>query len=64
MSAPALAESAVVFITVGTPPADDGGADLSHIEAAARSIGALIEKYTVIVNKSTVPIGTGRMVEG
>ncbi|MDR0710373.1 MAG: UDP-glucose/GDP-mannose dehydrogenase family protein, partial [Spirochaetaceae bacterium] len=61
--APALAESAVVFITVGTPPADDGGADLSHIEAAARNIGALIEKYTVVVNKSTVPIGTGRIVE-
>jgi UDPglucose 6-dehydrogenase len=62
--APALAESAVVFITVGTPPADDGGADLSRIEAAARNIGALIEKYTVIVNKSTVPVGTGRIVEG
>jgi UDPglucose 6-dehydrogenase len=62
--APALAESTVVFITVGTPPALDGGADLSYIEAAARSIGAYIEKYTVVVNKSTVPIGTGRLVEG
>jgi UDPglucose 6-dehydrogenase len=62
--APALTESTVVFITVGTPPADDGGVDLSHIETAARNIGAHIEKYTVVVNKSTVPIGTGRMVEG
>jgi UDPglucose 6-dehydrogenase len=62
--APALVKSAVVFITVGTPPAPDGGADLSRIEAAVRHIGALIEKHTVIVNKSTVPIGTGRMTEG
>jgi UDPglucose 6-dehydrogenase len=60
---PALTESTVIFITVGTPPTPDGGVDLSHIEAAARSIGALIKKYTVIVNKSTVPPGTGRMVE-
>jgi UDPglucose 6-dehydrogenase len=59
----ALAKSTVVFITVGTPSSDDGGADLSHIKAAARQIGALVEKYTVIVNKSTVPIGAGRMVE-
>jgi UDPglucose 6-dehydrogenase len=58
----ALRESAVVFIAVGTPPADDGSADLAHVEAAARRIGTLIDKYTVIVNKSTVPIGTGRKV--
>jgi UDPglucose 6-dehydrogenase len=60
--AAALAKSSVVFIAVGTPPADDGGADLSHVEAAARQIGALITDYTVIVDKSTVPIGTGRKV--
>ena len=58
----ALRESAVVFIAVGTPPADDGSADLAHVESAARRIGTLIDKYTVIVNKSTVPIGTGRKV--
>ncbi|MDR1288217.1 MAG: UDP-glucose/GDP-mannose dehydrogenase family protein [Treponema sp.] len=63
-TAQALIKSTVVFITVGTPPSDDGGADLSALEAAARSIGAFIEKYTVVVNKSTVPIGAGRMVEG
>jgi UDPglucose 6-dehydrogenase len=62
--APALRESNVVFIAVGTPPADDGSADLAYVEAAARQIGTLIDKYTVIVDKSTVPIGTGRKVSG
>jgi len=62
--AAALRESTVVFIAVGTPPTDDGGADLSHVEAAARQIGSLMDKYTVIVDKSTVPIGTGRKVQG
>ena len=60
----ALNETNVVFIAVGTPPAEDGSADLSHVEAAARQIGTLIDKYTVIVDKSTVPIGTGRKVAG
>jgi len=58
----ALKECNVVFIAVGTPPADDGSADLVYVEGAARQIGSLIEKYTVIVDKSTVPIGTGRKV--
>jgi len=58
----ALKESNVVFIAVGTPPADDGSADLAYVEEAARQTGALIDKYTVIVNKSTVPVGTGRKV--
>jgi UDPglucose 6-dehydrogenase len=58
----ALAQSGVVFIAVGTPPADDGSADLNYVEEAARQIGSLIDKYTVIVNKSTVPLGTGRKV--
>jgi len=60
----ALKECNVVFIAVGTPPADDGSADLSYVEAAARQIGSLITAYTVIVDKSTVPIGTGRKVAG
>jgi UDPglucose 6-dehydrogenase len=60
--AAAIKKSDVVFIAVGTPPAEDGSADLSHVEAAARQIGMLIDKYTVIVDKSTVPIGTGRKV--
>jgi UDPglucose 6-dehydrogenase len=58
----AVRENNVVFIAVGTPPAEDGGADLSHVEAAAREIGRLIDAYTVIVDKSTVPIGTARKV--
>jgi len=58
----ALKESNVVFIAVGTPPADDGSADLVYVEEAARQTGALIDKYTVIVDKSTVPVGTGRKV--
>ncbi|MCL2139915.1 MAG: UDP-glucose/GDP-mannose dehydrogenase family protein [Treponema sp.] len=60
--AEALNASNVVFIAVGTPPAEDGSADLTYIETAARQIGSLIEKYTVVVNKSTVPVGTGRKV--
>jgi UDPglucose 6-dehydrogenase len=52
----------VTFIAVGTPPADDGSADLGYAEQAARGIGQFIEKYTVIVDKSTVPVGTGRKV--
>jgi UDPglucose 6-dehydrogenase len=61
-TAAAVKESDVVFIAVGTPPADDGSADLVYVQAAARQIGSLIEKYTVIVNKSTVPVGTGKKV--
>jgi len=58
----AVKKSDIVFIAVGTPPAADGGADLVHVETAARQIGSIIDKYTVIVNKSTVPVGTGRKV--
>ena len=60
----ALKDSNVVFIAVGTPPADNGSADLVYVEEAARQIGRLIDKYTVIVDKSTVPIGTGKKVFG
>jgi UDPglucose 6-dehydrogenase len=62
--AEAIKKNDVVFIAVGTPPAEDGGADISHVETAAREIGRLINTYTVVVNKSTVPIGTGRRVAG
>ncbi len=54
----ALAGSEVVFIAVGTPPGEDGSADLSHVLSVAREIGALISGYLVIVTKSTVPAGT------
>jgi UDPglucose 6-dehydrogenase len=58
----ALEKSEVVFIAVGTPPAEDGSADLSHVERAAREIGSCIQGYKVIVNKSTVPVGTGEKI--
>jgi UDPglucose 6-dehydrogenase len=58
----ALKASSVVFIAVGTPPAEDGSADLRHVEEAAREIGRSMEDYAVAVNKSTVPVGTGRKV--
>ncbi len=51
-----------VFLCVGTPPGDDGSADLSAIEAVAREIAPLLEPGAVVVNKSTVPVGTTRLV--
>jgi len=59
----AVAQSEVVFIAVGTPPAEDGSADLSHVEKAARDIGRVMTAYKVVVDKSTVPIGTARKVK-
>lgn len=56
------AKTQVLFIAVGTPPQEDGSADLQHVEAVAREIAPLINDYKVIVNKSTVPVGTGRRV--
>jgi UDPglucose 6-dehydrogenase len=58
----AVRENHVIFIAVGTPPAEDGSADLSYVEAAARDIGRYMTGYTVVVDKSTVPVGTGRKV--
>jgi UDPglucose 6-dehydrogenase len=60
--ASAVTTSQVVFIAVGTPPADDGSADLKHVEEAARAVGRIMDGYRVIVDKSTVPVGTGRRV--
>ncbi len=51
-----------IFITVGTPMGNDGAADLSQVESAARSIGENLSAPAVIINKSTVPIGTGDLV--
>jgi UDPglucose 6-dehydrogenase len=52
----------VVFIAVGTPPGENGDADLQHVLAAAREIGKALDGYTVIVDKSTVPVGTADRV--
>jgi UDPglucose 6-dehydrogenase len=54
--------SDVVFIAVGTPPAADGSTDLSYVEAVAKEIATHIDRYKIIVNKSTVPPGTGELV--
>ncbi|GHT78969.1 UDP-glucose 6-dehydrogenase [Spirochaetia bacterium] len=59
----AVKQSTVIFIAVGTPQADDGSADLSFVEDAARGIGKVITEYKVIVDKSTVPVGTGQKVK-
>ncbi|MGI4718213.1 MAG: UDP-glucose dehydrogenase family protein [Janthinobacterium lividum] len=58
----AVAHAEVIFLAVGTPPDEDGSADLTHILAAARSIGQRITAPTVIVDKSTVPVGTADKV--
>jgi len=52
----------IQFIAVGTPPGEDGSADLSHVLAAARTIGQHLDHYAVIVDKSTVPVGTADKV--
>lgn len=59
----AVVPSTFVFICVPTPPLEDGGADLSHVEDAARSIVRHITGYKVIINKSTIPVGTTLRVE-
>ncbi len=55
---PAVASADVVFIAVGTPPSEDGSADLRHVANVARAIAPHLRDYTVVVCKSTVPIGT------
>lgn len=53
----------VVFCAVGTPPDEDGSADLQYVLAVARQFGQKIKKYTVLVTKSTVPVGTAKKVK-
>src|SRR6059036_2587405 len=60
--AAAVRRALIIFITVGTPPKADGETDLGAVEQVAAAIGKAMEKYTVIVNKSTVPVGTGDFV--
>ncbi len=56
-------ESNIFFIAVGTPPGEDGSADLQYVLEAAKQIGRCICKYSVIVDKSTVPVGTADKVK-
>ena len=58
----AIKESLFVFIAVGTPPGEDGSADLQYVLDVAREIGSSMEKYLIVINKSTVPVGTAQKV--
>jgi UDPglucose 6-dehydrogenase len=58
----AVLESAVIFIAVGTPPDEDGSADLQHVLDVARVIGQSMTEGAVVITKSTVPVGTARLV--
>ncbi|HEX7348915.1 MAG TPA: UDP-glucose/GDP-mannose dehydrogenase family protein [Rhodanobacteraceae bacterium] len=58
----AVAHGEVIFIAVGTPPDEDGSADLRYVLAVARSIGEHLERHAVVVDKSTVPVGTADRV--
>ena len=58
-----LDEVDIVFSAVGTPPDEDGGADLSYVLDVARTIGKNINKYILVVTKSTVPVGTAQKVK-
>lgn len=60
--AEAMEESSLYFIAVGTPPGEDGSADLRHVLAVAEDIGRHLNKDGIIVNKSTVPVGTAARV--
>ena len=57
-----VSKAEIVFIAVGTPPREDGSTDLSYVEDAAKGIARALNSYKVIVNKSTVPVGTGNFV--
>ena len=58
----AVQKAEIVFIAVGTPPKEDGSTDLSYVEDAAKGVARALNRYKVIVNKSTVPVGTGDFV--
>src|SRR5579884_905684 len=52
-----------VFLCVPTPQGDDGSADMTYIEAAAKAVGPVLESESIVINKSTVPVGSARVVE-
>lgn len=59
----AMVGAEAIFIAVGTPPDEDGSADLKHVLTVASEIGRNLQVYTVVVNKSTVPVGTAQKVK-
>ena len=58
----AVRTSTIIFIAVGTPPDEDGSADLQHVLDAARTIGASMDGERIVITKSTVPVGTAARV--
>ncbi len=58
-----LLDSEIIFIAVGTPPNEDGSADLQYVKQVAKELGQVINKYCVIATKSTVPVGTGEAIK-
>jgi UDPglucose 6-dehydrogenase len=62
-AASAIAANGIIFIAVGTPPDEDGSADLKYVLEVARTIGRHLEAPAIVVNKSTVPVGTAGLVE-
>ena len=61
--APAIKQSLVIFIAVGTPSDGQGGVDLTYVKAVAEELGELVDEYKVVVTKSTVPVGTNRWIQ-
>ncbi|MFN7092164.1 MAG: UDP-glucose dehydrogenase family protein, partial [Allorhizobium sp.] len=61
-SAVGVGSAAIIFIAVGTPPDEDGSADLRHVHSVADTVGALMQESKIIINKSTVPVGTADLV--
>jgi UDPglucose 6-dehydrogenase len=60
--AEAVAFGTIQFVAVGTPPGEDGSADIQYVQNVARSIGRHMDDYRLVINKSTVPVGTADMV--
>ncbi|MDE0472828.1 MAG: UDP-glucose/GDP-mannose dehydrogenase family protein [Ekhidna sp.] len=59
-----IKDARIVFLALPTPPGEDGSADLTHVLGVAEDLGPLLEDYTIIVDKSTVPVGTAEKVTG
>lgn len=57
-----IQDAAIIFLALPTPPGEDGSADLSYILGVAKDLGPLLHQYTVLVDKSTVPVGTAELV--
>ena len=58
----AVKDARIIFLALPTPPGDDGSADLSYVLGVANNLGRLIKDYKIIINKSTVPVGTAEKV--